>query len=270
LCPRISYYDGDGSRGSKRSVHDGGGLTQVVRIFLWVNGLVWFFLFMVKGKIYAPVGESYADVLVSLLGITPQAVRHDWALWQPITYLFIHREFFHLLLNMLALWWFGTDLERVWGAQKFLRYYLFTGIGAGLVSVFFNIPTIGASGAIYGLLLGYGLLFPDRVLYLYFVVPVKAKYCVLFFGVIELVAIVGGGSGGVNNIAHLSGLLFGLAWFGVARPELHLMSFWRLFRRRRMRKHLRVVRKDSDDDDKPFGSYGPPHDSLIEPRPGLG
>lgn len=233
----------------------GGKLTPVVRILLWINGLVWLFLALVKNRIYPAFGESYADLLVMLLGISPQAVRHDWALWQPITYLFIHREFFHLVLNMLALWWFGTDLEATWGAKKFLRYYLFTGIGAGIVSVFFNIPTIGASGAIYGLLLGYGLLFPNRVLYLYFVVPVKAKYCVLLFGVVELIAILSGGGGGVNNIAHLSGILFGLAWFGFSRPELHLLSFWRLLRRRRLRRRLYVVRKDSGDDHDPFGSY---------------
>jgi membrane associated rhomboid family serine protease len=232
----------------------GGALTPVVRIFLWVNGLVYLFLLLVKGKIYAPLGESYADVLVALLGISPQAVMKDWALWQPITYLFVHREFFHLVLNMLALWWFGADVEAAWGGKKFLRYYLFTGAGAGLVSVFFNIPTIGASGAIYGLLLAYGMLFPDRILYLYFVVPVKAKYCVVLFGVVELLAILGGGSGGVNNIAHLSGLLFGFAWFGASRPELHLLGFWRLLRRRRMRKRLHVVRKDGDDHD-PFDSY---------------
>jgi membrane associated rhomboid family serine protease len=233
----------------------GGSLTPVVRIFLWVNGLVWFFLLLVKGKVYAPAGESYADVLVSLMGISPSAVRHDGAYWQPITYLFVHRDFVHLLFNMLALWWFGSDLERGWGARKFLRYYLFCGIGAGLVSVFFNIPTIGASGAIYGLLLAYGLLFPDRVLYIYFVIPLKAKYCVFFFGLFELAAILWGGSGGVNNVAHLSGLVFGLVWFGFARRELHLVGLFRLWKRKRMRRRLRVIRPDSGDDEGPFTPY---------------
>jgi membrane associated rhomboid family serine protease len=233
----------------------GGTLTPVVRVFLWVNGLVWLFLLLVKGRIYAPVGESYADVLVSLLGISPAAVVQDHALWQPMTYLFVHRDIYHLLFNMLALWWFGADLERVWGGKKFLRYYLFTGVCAGLVSVFFNIPTIGASGAIYGLLLAYGFLFPERVLYFYFVIPVKAKYCVFLFGVIELYFVFWGESGGVNNAAHLSGLLFGAVWLAFSRRELDWMGFVRLWRRKRMRRRFRVIRPESADEEGPHPPY---------------
>jgi membrane associated rhomboid family serine protease len=233
----------------------GGSLTPVVRVLLWVNGLVWLFLTLVKGRIYAPVGESYADILTELLGLSPQAVLHELALWQPITYLFIHREFWHLVLNMLGLWWFGVDLEATWGPKTFLRYYLFTGIGAGIVSALFGIPTIGASGAIYGVLLGYGMLFPNRVLYLYFVVPVKAKYCVLLFGVVELLAVVRGGGGGVNNLAHVSGLVFGLIWFIFSRRQLHPAEIWRQLRKRRMRRRLQLIRKDQDENGESSGPY---------------
>lgn len=233
----------------------GGALTPVIRNLLWANGLVWFFLLLVKDKIYPPMGESYQAVLVSLLGLSPSAVLHDLALWQPITYLFVHVSFFHVGLNMLALWWFGTDLERTWGSKIFFRYYLFTGVGAGMASVLFNIPTIGASGAIYGVLLGYGILFPNRILYLYLVVPVKAKYCVILFGAVELVAILTGGGGGVNNVAHVSGLLFGLLWFGFSHPRFNLIGMWQLWRRNRAKRRLRVIRQESGDDDKPYSSY---------------
>lgn len=233
----------------------GGPLTPVVRTLIWINGLVWFFLFLVEGKIYSPTGEPYMSVVVSLLGLSPSAVLHDMALWQPITYLFVHLAFFHVGFNMLGLWWFGTDLERTWGSQKFLRYYLFTGVGAGLVSVCFNIPTIGASGAIYGVLLGFGLLFPNRVLYLYFVVPVKAKYMVIFFGVVELFFVIKGGQGGVNNVAHLSGILFGLLWIGFSRWNFQLANIIKVLRRTRAKRRLRLIRKEPGGDDDSSSSY---------------
>lgn len=234
----------------------GGSFTPTVRILLWVNGFVFISLMLARAQMYTPAGVSYADVLVSLLGVQPHAVLREWAFWQPLTYLFVHREFWHLLFNMLAVWWFGSELEANWGTKKFLRYYLFTGIGAGVVSAFLNIPTIGASGSVYGLLLAYGLLFPERILYLYFVIPVKAKYVVFLFGAVEFAALFFAGGSGVNHAAHLSGLAFGLMWFAFDRRPLHLLALWRSYRRRHMRKRLRLIRKGDDDRDRgPFDSY---------------
>jgi len=243
----------------------GGSFTPAVRIFLWINGLTYLFLELVAQRGFVlqtldglDIQVPYARLLPQLLGLVPYSVTHDYAWWQPITYMFVHREFFHLLMNMLALWWFGADVERQWGTKAFLRYYFVTGIGAGLTSIAMGwnsmTPTIGASGAVFGLLLAFGVLFPNRVIYLYFVIPVKAKYCVLGFGALEFLALVAWSPGdGVNHIAHLGGMFFGLAWFAYYRYGLDVQSLWRRLKRRRMRRKLRLIRKNRDED--PFDQY---------------
>src|SRR5439155_23128064 len=125
--------------------------------------------------------------LLPLLGLIPAAVIRERFVWQLGTYMFLHGGLFHVLFNMLALWMFGTELERVWGTRYFVRFYLVTGIGAAILTVLFSLlpfPVarqlqhaiiIGASGAVYGLLLAYALYFPDRPIYMYFVFPIPAK-----------------------------------------------------------------------------------------------
>lgn len=135
--------------------------------------------------------------------------------WTLVTYMFLHGGFSHILFNMLALWMFGSMLERVWGSKEFLKYYLLTGLGGGLCYALFNmdsyVPTVGASGAIYGLLLAYAVLFPDNIIYIWFVIPVKAKYFAMIFGVIEFLASFNQGSG-VAHLAHLGGMLMGYGY----------------------------------------------------------
>ena len=148
-----------------------------------------------------------------LFGLVPYSVVHNLFLWQTGTYLFLHGGFFHILFNMLALWVLGSDLEEHWGTQRFVRFYFITGVGAALCSVLVTpnstIPIIGASGAIYGILAAYGILFPDRLLYVAFVIPIKAKYLVLILGALAFWATLTSTGGGVANVAHLGGLLFG-------------------------------------------------------------
>jgi len=163
----------------------------------------------------------------------------DFRAYQLITYMFMHGNFEHLFFNMFALWMFGNTLENIWGSKRFLWFYMLCGIGAGLCqevvqyiqyattlaqydSVNFGggqvIPmanylnmlnTVGASGAIYGLLLAFGMMFPNSMIYLYFFVPIKAKWFVIGYAVIELVSgFIGGGN--VAHFAHLGGMLFGL------------------------------------------------------------
>lgn len=149
--------------------------------------------------------------------------------YQFITYLFMHRGFFHIFFNMYTLFIFGSALENIWGSKKFFIYYMICGIGAGLCNEFVSwiqildqpaaelmigrIPVVGASGAIYGLLLAYGMLFPNQTLQLIFPpIALKAKWFVAIFGVIELSAGLGAGvaGSGVAHFAHLGGMLFGL------------------------------------------------------------
>jgi membrane associated rhomboid family serine protease len=150
------------------------------------------------------------------LGLVPVMVWKKYFLWQLITYIFLHGGLTHLLFNLLALWLFGGELENFWGSKKFLRFFLFCGIGAGVCTVILTphqfIPVIGASGAIYGILLAYGWLFPNRTIYLYFLFPIPARYMVIIFGLIELFSSIQGTGGGIAHLTHLGGLLFGLLY----------------------------------------------------------
>ncbi len=162
----------------------------------------------------------------------------DFQPYQLVTYMFMHGDFAHLFFNMFALWMFGNTLENIWGANRFLLFYFVCGIGAGLIqelvqyiqfvttlSGYQNVnlsghiipmgeylnlmTTVGASGAVYGILLAFGMMFPNSTLYIYFAIPIKAKWFVLLYGVIELFS----GLRGVDNVAHfahLGGMLFGL------------------------------------------------------------
>jgi len=175
-----------------------------------------------------------------IFGLVPALVWSKLALWQLGTYLFLHGGLFHLFFNMFALWMFGSEIERYFGSNRFLRYYLITGVGAGLTVAIATphsvIPTIGASGAIYGILLAYGLLFPNRYIYLYFIFPIKAKHFVLLFAGLELLATWGYAADGIAHFAHLGGMLFGYLYLnrffisGISRRIRNYFYFRRLRR----------------------------------------
>jgi membrane associated rhomboid family serine protease len=168
--------------------------------------------------------QEAVDYRINLfLGLVPLLVWKGFYLWQLVTYLFLHGDVSHLLFNLLALWMFGGELENLWGSRRFLFYFFFCGIGAGIctvvISPFQVVPVIGASGAIYGLLLAYGWLFPNRPIFLYFLFPIPAKYFVMIYGFLEFIYFSRGGTGGgVAHLTHLGGLLFGL--FYMAYPSL--------------------------------------------------
>src|SRR4029453_18440750 len=153
------------------------------------------------------------DAMTIRLGLSPQAVFEQLALWQPFTYMFLHSTsgVGHILFNMLALWMIGTELERTWGSRFFVKYYVVTGIGAALTSlllaafsdVFYYSVTVGASGAIYGLIL--------------FIVPVPARIAVTILGAIALLSSMGGAGGGVAHSAHLGGLVAGYLYLKTLR-----------------------------------------------------
>ena len=153
------------------------------------------------------------------LGLVPMWVVTQLRIWQLVTYMFIHAGLFHILFNMLALWMFGAELERVWGTRYFVKFYFVTGIGAGVLTVLLSLlpygPTaqlygsdiVGASGAVYGLLLAYALYFPDRPIYMYFVFPIPAKIFVIIMGALAFFSSMSESGGGVANATHLGGLL---------------------------------------------------------------
>ena len=190
----------------------------------------------------------------------------DWvvrgALWQPFTYLFLHSPggFGHILINMLMLWMFGADLERDWGMQKFFNYYFVCGIGAGLLDVAARFAlggntgaaTIGASGAIYGVLLAFGLLYPNRTIYVMLMFPIPARIFVLIMGTIAFLSAVAGSGGGVAHYAHLGGMIFGYLYLR-HRPrslDTDWMESYRRWQLRRARRRFKVyMRKRNGPDD---------------------
>ena len=132
-------------------------------------------------------------------------------IWQPLTYMFMHGNFEHLFLNMFSLWMFGAVLERSWGTRRFVFYYLVCGIGAGLLNLL--VPgvhlSVGASGAVYALLLAFGMMFPNEYIYLYFLVPIKTKWFIIGMVALEILLGVFRSYDGVAHFAHLGGMLIG-------------------------------------------------------------
>jgi len=151
-------------------------------------------------------------------GLIPRAVTELFAFWQPFSYMFLHdpRNVLHILFNMLTLWMFGKELEVTWGTKRFLKYYFLCGVGAALCVIAaaaafgsMDTRTIGASGAVFGLLLAFGVLFPDvQVLFMLFF-PMKAKYAVALYGALAFYGSLGSAGDGVSHIAHLGGMMFG-------------------------------------------------------------
>ena len=154
--------------------------------------------------------------LAGYLALTPALVIQGGAWWQVVTYMFAHANFWHLFFNMLTLYLFGIQLEHRMGSSEFLLFYFVAGIGAGLVTLVVNwytgqglVPVLGASGAIFGLLLAFAAFFPNAMLYIFGILPMRAPTAVLVFIVINLFSLFTGLSAGVANLTHLAGVLFG-------------------------------------------------------------
>lgn len=171
----------------------------------------------VKNLIFANIAVFLGQMLLPKLinpmifGLVPQAVVGSLSIWQLVTYMFLHGDFWHIFFNMFVLWMFGTRLEGTWGTQEFVKYYFLTGVAAGIANVLWNFgspyPTIGASGAVYGLLAAFALFYPEEPIYLYFLFPIKAKYFALILGVIEFLSAYS--YDGIAHIAHLGGMVAG-------------------------------------------------------------
>ena len=185
-----------------------GPLTPAVKWIIWSN-------------IAAFVAALAFHQIVSYLGLVPQDVIERRWLWQPVTYMFLHAGALHILFNMLGIWMFGVELERMWGTRFFLKYYAITGVGAALTTIVVSLlpyaptaatyqaMTIGASGALYGLLVAYALYFPDRPIWILLLFPIPAKIFVLIMGAMSFLAATGAGSSTVAHVAHLGGIIFG-------------------------------------------------------------
>ncbi len=191
-------------------------------------GVKWLIIANVAMFLVAALFGRWIGDDIRLLALAPVTVVFHFTIWQLATYLFLHSGIGHLLFNMLALWMFGAPLEQTWGTRRFLKYYFLCGIGAGLCDVALHAAmgnwgtrTIGASGAIYGLLMAFGVLFPNQTVLMDFLFPIKAKYMVMIYGAIELF-LAFGVNDGVSNIAHLGGMIFGFLYLKRRVPRVQL------------------------------------------------
>jgi len=226
-----------------------GPITPAVKIILLANVAMFVVTRMAPG------------LVVDLLGMTPADVLGRAQIWQVVTYLFIHSpsSFGHILFNMLAVWMFGVELERRWGTPFFAKFYAVCGVGAAVCTIavsllpfdatrpLYETATIGASGAVYGLLMAWALLFPHREILFMFIFPLKARMFVLLVGAIAFLSALDGAGGPVASIAHLGGLLAG--WLYLQGPGGFITEIRRQIARRkmdRMRKRFNIHKGGRD------------------------
>ena len=178
-----------------------------------------------------------------LFGLVPKMVWSEFMIWQPFTYLFFHGGIWHVLINMFVLWMFGSELERIWGKGHFLKFYFVTGVGAGLVTMIFGLnsmtPIVGASGAVYGVLLAYGLTYPNRTVYLYGIIPIKSLWFVIGIGVIAFLSSFDNVSQ-ISHLTHLSGMMIG--YLMLKRP-VRFNDLWFTIRKRTLEYKIKHEEK---------------------------
>ena len=233
--------------------------TPVVRALVIANGFLWFFFVVLLQGLF--LEKNY---VFSILGLTAEQVFSHFWLWQIFTYFFVHSPgIFHILFNMFALWMFGSELEKLWGSRFFLMYYLCCGIGAGLIYLsclwlgftFFNIdpaslkiPMVGASGAIFGILFAYGLIFSERIILFMMIFPIKARHFTLLIGLIEFVSLINSGMGSpISHLAHLSGFASGFLFLQIWK---NIQNFNIRKWRKKWPSHLKVVKNEEEEKNK--------------------
>ena len=213
---------------------------------------------MVKNLIIACVAVFLLQLvwktMALYLGVVPAQVARGW-LWQPVSYMFLHGGPFHLLFNMLTLWMFGGELERFWGSKAFLRFYLVCGGGGGVAAALMgllpqanpNIPTIGASGAIFGLFMGYGMVFAERTVLFMMIFPIKARTMAIIMFALSFFYLVGQTGSGISHIAHLGG---GVTGFLYLKRAWRVGAFYRELRWKMQRRKFKVMTQEDDDNDR--------------------
>jgi len=237
-------------------------VTPYVKRLIGLNVGIWFFLIVILQKHF--LGPNL--LVFKYLGLNVNLILSDYYIWQLFTYSFVHSNgIFHILFNMFVLWMFGSELEKFWGSKFFLLYYILCGVGAAVIYLFclsvyiFGFggdadilykPVVGASGAIFGLLYAYGLIYSERIIYLMMVFPIKARHFVLLIAAIELVSLLNSGFGSpIANLAHLGGIVSGLIF----------LNFWKIIQKMNIQRwkklkgavHLKIL-KNNDKSDVSF------------------
>ena len=228
-------------------IFGGGNVTPAVKFLLILN--VGVFIFQTV------IGAALEQQMTFYFGLVPPLVLQNLYLWQLFTYQFLHGGLFHLLFNMLAVWMFGCDLERRWGSNFFLRYFFVTVIGGGFLNTVFlpnqMVPSIGASAGVYGILLAYGLIYPNRIVYFYFLFPIKMKHFVWIIGAIAFYNSFSSGQSGIAHLAHLGGMIFGYLYLRTGNPWERFKDYLDRRRLNRLKKRFQIIPGGKDDDNGP-------------------
>jgi len=241
----------------------GPSITPGVKILIIINVVVFLlqFFFQITMRM---------DPLTAIFALRPLYVLEYGWVWQIFTYQFLHGGFFHILFNMFALWMFGSELELYWGKKNFIKYYLISGTGAGffifllpVITSQTNSVTLGASGAVFGVLLAYAIYWPDRSVLVFGIFPLKIKYLVLIIGLVSLLGTLQMEQGaGISHIGHLGGLIAGYLYLiykikktdhyrTTGSPGWDLWKRWKMYRqRKRWQKSQKTVMNEMYTEEK--------------------
>jgi len=195
--------------------------------------------------------------IIETFGLIPAKVAQG-EIWRLFTYQFLHGGVWHIAINMLMLWMFGSELEERWGQRFFLKYYFLCAVAGGAVYTLVRwgtwVPSVGASGAIYGILMAYGMWFPNREVYIWFLLPIRVRYLVLFLIAFEFLQSLPQAGSGIAHAAHLGGMAFGYAylrWWGASGLGLGRIPSWHELRRAYYRWRFRRLQKRRLGGDRP-------------------
>lgn len=181
-----------------------GALSPAIKNILFANGIL-FLLTQLNSNLGMFINYNFA--------LSAEGVFGQFKIWQLVTYMFLHGGFWHIFFNMFILWMFGTELEYSWGTKEFLKYYFLTGIGGGIFNLLLSgEPTVGASAAVYGIMVAYAISFPDRLVYIYFLFPVKVKYLMGFLALFAFFSTIGPNTSNIAHAAHLGGIVIGFIY----------------------------------------------------------
>ena len=179
-------------------------------------GIKW--LLIANAAVFAIELFDSSGYLIRSLGLVPNSVITGPLIYQVATYMFLHdpHSLLHVAFNMLMLWMFGSEIERLWGTRKFVRFYLSAGILAGIFTVIMTpysmVPHIGASGAVLAVLVAFAVLWPDRTVLLWFFIPIRVKYLMIFIVGLDLIVVLAGAKDGIAHWTHLGGAAYGLVY----------------------------------------------------------
>lgn len=194
-------------------------MTPAVKNILLANAVV----FLMQN-----LNPGLKSILTDQFALNPSDVFGSFKIWQLVSYMFLHGSFMHIFFNMFIFWMFAGELEAEWGTREFLKYYFICGIGAG-VSILILSPnsiTIGASGAVYGIMMAFAMRHPNRMLYIYFLFPVKVKYFIGFLFFISFFSTLGSASDGISHSAHLGGMVVGFIYLKYWNQFYQVKNWW--------------------------------------------